>query len=285
LPPKRYVSPRLSPDGRKLVVQTEDVPDNGVLWVYDIVGTTDIRQLTLTGNNIRPIWTPDSKRVTFASDRDGPMSIYSQPVDGSGVAERLTKAEKGTEHWPESWSPDGRTLSFALVRDGSAAVWTLSGDTGKTQAFADEPQRIQRGSAFSPDGRWLAYHSNNESGDFEVYVQPFPPTGVKTRITQNGRTMAVWSSGGKELFSLNVALGGRLTVRSISTSGGLTFGSEQLLPVQGFLQFDSRRNYDILPDGKQFLMIFPAKQTVEQRLQINIVLNWLEELKQRVPVP
>ena len=73
-------------------------------------------------------------------------------------------------------------------------------------------------------------------------------------------------------------------MRSISTSGGLTFGSEQLLPVQGFLQFDSRRNYDILPDGKQFLMIFPAKQTVEQRLQINIVLNWLEELKQRVPV-
>src|SRR5262245_58739743 len=284
LPPKRYVSPGLSPDGRKLVVQTEDVHDNGVLWVYDIVGTTDIQQLTLSGNNIRPIWTPDGKRVTFASDRDGPMSIYSQPVDGSGVAKRLTKAEKGTEHWPESWSPDGRTLSFALVRDGGAAVWTLSGDTGKTQAFADEPKRIQRGSAFSPDGRWLAYHSNNESGDFEVYVQPFPPTGVKTRITQNGRSMAVWSSGGKELFSSSIALGGRLTVRSISTIGGLTFGSEQLLPVQGFLQFDSRRNYDILPDGKQFLMIFPAKQTVEQRLQINIVLNWLEELKQRVPV-
>src|SRR5262249_26921392 len=186
LPPKLYVSPRLSPDGRKLVVQTEDVPDKGVLWVYDIGGTTDIQQLTLTGNNIRPIWTPDSKRVTFASDRDGPMSIYSQPVDGSGVAERLTKAEKGTEHWPESWSPDGRTLSFALFRDGGSAVWTYSGDTGKTQAFADEPKRIQRGSAFSPGGRWLAYHSN-ESGEFEVYVQPFP-TGDKKKITQNGRT-------------------------------------------------------------------------------------------------
>jgi serine/threonine-protein kinase len=227
LPPKRYVSPRLSPDGRKLVVQTEDVPDKGVLWVYDIAGTTDIQQLTLTGNNIRPIWTPDSKRVTFASDRDGPMSIYSQPVDGSGVAEPLTKAEKGTEHWPESWSPDGRTLSFALVRDGGAAVWTLSGDTGKTQAFADEPKLIQRGSAFSPDGRWLAYPSNlfNESSAFDVYGQPFPPTGVRNPITQNGRTSAVWSSGGKELFS--TSQGRRLTVRSISTSGGLTFGSEQ----------------------------------------------------------
>src|SRR5262249_4103387 len=275
-------SRRLSPDGRKLVVQTEDVPDKGVLWVYDIVGTTDIRQLTLTGNNIRPIWTPDSKRVTFASDRDGPMSIYSQPVDGSGVAERLTIAEKGTEHWPESWSPDGHTLSFALVRGGGAAVWTLSG--GKTQAFADEPKLVQRGSAFSPDGRWLAYHSN-ESGIFEVYVEPFPWTGVKKRITQNGRATAVWSSGGKELFSSQIA-SARLYVRGISTSGGLTFGSEQLLPVEGFLQHgNGYRDYDISPDGKQFLMIFPAKQTVEQRFQINIVLNWLQELKQRVPVP
>jgi WD40 repeat protein len=198
-------------------------------------------------------------------------------------------AEKGTEHWPESWSPDGRTLSFALVRDGRAAVWTLSGD--KTQAFADEPKLIQRGSAFSPDGRWLAYHSNYHSNlsdgpsGFDVYVQPFPPrTGVRNRITQNGHTSAVWSSGGKELFT--TSQGRRLTVRSISTSGGLTFGSEQLLPVEGFLQFgNGYRDYDISPDGKQFLMIFPAKQPVEQRFQINIVLNWLQELKQRVPVP
>jgi serine/threonine-protein kinase len=290
LPPKPYVSPRLSPDGRKLVVQTADIADKGDVWVYDIVGTADIQQLTLTGNNIRPIWTPDSKRVTFASDRDGPMSIYSQPVDGSGVAERLTTAEKGTQHWPESWSPDGRTLAFALVRDGGAAVWTLSRDTGNTQAFADEPKLIQRGSAFSPDGRWLAYHSNYHSNlsdgpsAFDVYLEPFPPTRVRNRITQNGRTSAVWSSGGKELFT--TSQGRRLTVRSISTSGRLTFGSEQLLPVEGFLQFgNGYRDYDISPDGKQFLMIFPAKQPVEQRFQINIVLNWLQELKQRVPVP
>jgi Tol biopolymer transport system component len=264
-------------------VQTDDVSGKGVLWVYDLDGTTDIRQLTLRGNNVRPIWTPDSKRVTFASDRDGSMSIYSQPMDGSGIAERLTTAEKGTEHWPESWSPDGRTLSFAVVRGAEAAVWTFSADTSKTQALVEEPKLTQRGSAFSPDGRWLAYHSN-ASGHFDVYVQPIPATGVKNRITQKGDGSPVWSSGGKELFS-EVIGENRLTVRNISTSAGLTFGSEQLLPVEGFISFgNGYRTWDISPNGQQLLMIFPNGRQTGQRPQIDIVINWLEELKQRVPV-
>jgi Tol biopolymer transport system component len=264
-------------------VQTDDVSGKSDIWAYDLAGTTDIRQLTLTGRNIRPIWTPDSKRVTFASDRDGSMSIYSQAVDGSGIAERLTTADKGTEHWPESWSPDGRTLSFAVVRGAEAGVWTFSADTSKTQALVDEPKLTQRGSAFSPDGRWLAYHSN-ASGRFDVYVQPIPATGVKNRITQGGYSSPVWSSGGKELFSEAVG-GNRLTVRNISTSSGLTFGSEQLLPVEGFISFgNGYRAWDISPDGQQLLMILPNGRQTEQRPQIDIVINWLEELKQRVPV-
>ena len=116
MPPKRYLSPRLSPDGQTLVVQS--VEDSGdLIWVYDLTEDTAIRQLTFEGNNQRPVWTPDSQRITFSSDRDGTMSLYWMPADGSGVAERLTTAEEGTTHRMWSWSPDGELLVFTVLRD------------------------------------------------------------------------------------------------------------------------------------------------------------------------
>ena len=124
-----YVSPRLSPDGSRLLVEaTSD--ERSDIWVYELEGNTQIRRLTLEGNNIRPIWTPDGERVTFASDREETPGIYWQPADGSGVPERLTTVEEGTQHWPESWSPDGEPLSFAVSSGGIAAVWPLSPDSG-----------------------------------------------------------------------------------------------------------------------------------------------------------
>ena len=93
VPPAPYLSPRLSPDGAKLVVQTAE-EDGGVLWLYDLEGDTQIQQLTFEGDNQRPIWTRDSQRITFSSDRDGTMSLYWMPADGSGAAERLTTARR-----------------------------------------------------------------------------------------------------------------------------------------------------------------------------------------------
>ena len=116
VPPAPYLSPRLSPDGEKLVVQTAE-DDGGVLWVYDLAGDAQIQQLTFEGDNQRPIWTPDGQRITFSSDREGTMSLYSMPADGSGVAERLTTADEGTFHWPGSWAPDGQTLLFNVDGD------------------------------------------------------------------------------------------------------------------------------------------------------------------------
>ena len=199
VPPMGYVSPRLSPDGTRLVV--EATSDEGSdIWVYDLGGDTQIRRLTLEGHNIRPIWTPDGERVTFASDREGKPGIYWLPADGSGVPERLTTAEEGTEHWPESWAPDGETLSFSGTNGGNAAIWTLSRDSGaQPEVFVDEPGFNQRGSVFSPDGKWLAYHST-ESGGAEVYVQPFPATGAKHRITQQSGASSLWAPDGNELF-------------------------------------------------------------------------------------
>ncbi len=137
----------MSPDGTKLAVQTLEDDGQSVVWVYDLSGDTAIRRVTQEGNNSRPIWTPDGERLTFASDRDGTTSIYWQSADGSGVAERLTTAEEGTSHLPESWSPDGNVLSFAVQRGGDYGIWTLSLDGGAIpEVFYDLPESREYGS-------------------------------------------------------------------------------------------------------------------------------------------
>ncbi len=287
VPPMGYRSPRLSPDGSRLVVEASS-GERSDIWVYDLAGDTQIRRLTLEGNNVRPIWTPDGERVTFASNREETPGIYWQAADGSGVPERLTTAEEGTQHWPESWSPDGETLSFAVVIGSEAAIWTLSRDSeAKPEVFVDEPGSNQRGSVFSPDGKWLAYHST-ELDAAQVYVQPFPATGAKHRITQESRASALWAPDGNELF-FNDSNGPRLMGVEITTDAGFAFGNEQVLGMQGYLYLSGGiRTYDITPDGQRFLMIFPADQanSAESSAQrINVVQNWFEELKERVPVP
>ena len=224
--------------------------------------------------------------MTFASDREGTPSIYWQTADGSGVPERLTTAEEGTQHWPESWSPDGETLSFTVAVSGGAAIWTLSpGSETKPEVFVDEPGSNQRGSVFSPDGKWLAYHST-ESGSVQVYVQPFPKTGAKHRITQRGGASPLWSPDGNELFYTHLD---RLSGIDIMTDAAFAFGNEQVLGMQGYLYLGGGiKPYDITPDGQRFLMIFPqdgADSAASSTQRINIVLNWFEELKERVPVP
>ncbi len=288
VPPNNYFQPRLSPDGSRLVVQI--IANKGRnIWVYDLSGDTQIRQLTFGGGNTLAIWTPDGQRVTFTSDRDGKQEIYWQPADGSGVAERLATAEEGMNLLAGSWSPDGKTL--ALMVAGSAAtgrigVWTLShdGETTTPEVFADESGQL--GPVFSPDGRWLAYMALG-SDTQQVYMQPFPKTGAIHRVTQQGGRHPLWSPDGTELFYLNGPL---LMGIDIATEPAFSFGNEQALGIQGFLNpIQITRPYDITPDGQRFLMVFPADQadsvaeTPDE--QINIVLNWFEELKERVPVP
>ena len=291
VPPNNYLHPRLSPDGRRLVVQTTD-NEGSEIWVYDLSGGTQIRQLTFGGNNTYPIWTPDGQRVTFTSNRDGKPDIYWQLADGSGVAERIATAEEYMDQWAESWSPDGKTLALVRHRPGPEEVWRLShnGETTTPEVFAAS-EFNQSGPAFSPDGRWIAY-SSIEAGVPQVYVQPFPETGAKHRVTQQRGTAAtspLWSPDGQELFYNNLG-SGQLMGIDITTDAAFAFGNEQALGIRGFIYHGiSRRSYDITPDGLRFLMVFPAAQadsvTETPAEQINIVQNWFEELKERVPVP
>ena len=285
LTPQPYIHPRLSPDGRQLAIGTDDGKDANV-WVYDVKSGGSLRRLTFGGRNQYPIWTRDGRFITFQSDRDGDEAIFRQPADGSGPAERLTKPNAGVGHRPESWSPDGKTLSMNVVSTSNQSIWTIRTDSGaQPTAFADT-LADEKHSSFSPDGRWVAYMATTEGGS-DIYIEPFPPTGAKYQVSTGGRTPA-WSPDGKQLFFHAITLN-RFVVVDVRAEQGLTFGTPVPLPIDDAIHPLTQRNYDVTPDGKQLLIVLPAQtaQSDSKRrasLQINVVLNWFEELRAHAPV-
>ena len=262
VPTAAYLSPRVSPDGEKIVVQTAG-NDGGVLWIHDVAGNTQIRQLTFEGNNQRPVWTPDNQRITFSSDRDGTMSLYEVLADGSGVPERLTTVEEGTSHWPGSWSPDGETLLFNVQRDllTDWDIWALSRSGRETVSLKDTPDTVYLGAEFSPDGKWIAYGAGPHVQSADVYVEPFPPTGAMRKISQNGGYWPLWSPDGDQLFYRPVSATRsirRLRSVDVMTEPEFAFANEQALPIEGFIVVPFYRNHDITHDGERFIMVFPA---------------------------
>ena len=298
LPPDLYRMPRLSPDGTRLAVETHGSEGN-VIWTYDLSGDSGIQRLTLDGNNFRPVWTPDGERITFASDREGPASIYWQRADGGGVAERLTTAEAGTAHSPNSWSPDGNTLAFTVERVESNTtnnignemdIWTVSRDgPGDPEILSAIPYPMQEFlPEFSPDGEWIAYGAGDASAfEWNVYVQPFPASGERRQISRGGGGLHAWSADGSELFyrpGLRLDL---LRSIGVSTGAALTVGSEEEWPIEGMSWHSYYRDWDVAPDGRFLVIVDEDQQGAGGATgrRINIVLNWFEELKERVPVP
>jgi Tol biopolymer transport system component len=292
LPPHSYVHPRLSPDGRQIAVGTDDGKE-AIVWVYDLKGGGALRRLTFGGHSLFPIWSPDGRWIAYQSDRDGDHAIFRQLADGSGGAERLTRPESGSQHQPESWSPDGMTLSFNMVRGANQGVWTtaIAGDR-RLEQFVDTPNTTEKHSAFSPNGRWLAYMSTSSLGNTvsDVYVQPFPlsASGAKYQISsgEGGRT-PLWSRDGRELF-FHQQTSNRLFVATVQSEPTFVFGTPTALPIDGTVHPVAQRNYDVTPDGQQLLVVVlppNAKGEVAKGppQQINVVVNWLEELRARVP--
>ncbi len=269
-----YRRPRLSPDGQRVAVEVQSVA-NSDIWIYDIGRGTRMR-LTVEGTNQSPVWTPDGTRVTFSSNRDGPPDLYWKPADGSGQAELLLNMNSQNNLVPSSWSPDGESLAFYNA-NGPGDIWALprEGDASTFVATAFD----ERSPMFSPDGRWLAYVSN-ESGRDEVYVQPYPGPGGKWPISTEGGTEPRWSADGRELF---YRLGDKMMVVEVRSEPAFSSERPQLVFEVPYLrdQFGTS-NYDISPDGQRFLMI---KEEGGQQAQINVVLNWFEELKRLVPTP
>ena len=293
LPPRPYYHPRFSPDGKRLVVGTDD-GNEAVIWVLDdLKGSSPLRRLTFGGRNLFPIWTPDGRYITFASDREGDRALFRQPVQG-GTVELLAKLQGGDVR-SEAWHPNGKTLSFLQTQDQAGDIWMLSLDGVRKPKPLVKTVENERYSTFSPDGRWFAYIAGSASGGgFQVFVQPFPPTGAQYQITTDGGTNPVWSHDGKQLFyntvagTTQVSAPGKLVAVDVRTEPSFIFTNPVQIPVTGAILGGTGTNYDISPDDKQFVVVQSSSSSTDPTrritLQINVILNWFTDLQQRSPV-
>jgi serine/threonine-protein kinase len=270
-PLREYRNPRLSPDGRRLAVGIEDQ-----VWLYDLSRET-LSRFTFEGEeNVNPIWAPDGKRIAFLSSKEGTANTFWQLADGSGGVERLTTGEYRQN--PTSWSPDGQLLAFVEnYPNNRFEIWVLRMADRKSQPFV-QTHFNDAAPRFSPDGHWLAYDSD-ESGMYEVYVQPYPGPGGKWQISTEGGTEPVWNPNGRELFYRS---GDKMMAVDIATQPGFAAGKPRMLFEGQYEGAGPVANYDISPDGQRFLMIKTNEQE-SAPTQINVALNWFEELKKKVP--
>ena len=201
LPPRAYQAPRISPDGTRIVVGSDDGRE-AVIWVYPLSAQSALRRVTYEGSNRFPIWSRDGAHVAFQSDREGDQGIFWQLADGSGTAGRLTRSDQGESHEPEAWSPTADVMLFSIREGADVALWMLSLKDGKADAFDDVRSSTRIGATFSRDGRWVAYGSS-EGQKKTIYVQPFPPTGIKYQLVAGESEQPnhpLWSPDGSELF-------------------------------------------------------------------------------------
>ncbi len=274
-PARVYRGLRLSPDGRNVATAIDE--EETQVWQYDLSRET-LTRLTFGGNvGSNPVWSPNGKRLAFTSNREGPINLFWQLTDGSGGLERLSTSDY--INTPMSWSPDGQILAFIEINPTTGYdIWMLRLSDRKAQPFL-RTQFNESTPRFSPDGRWLAYISD-ESGRYEIYVQPYPGPGGKWQISTDGGTEPAWNSNGRELFYRN---GDRMLAVDIATQPGFTAGKPHVL-FQGSYEPSpgSNPNYDVDFGGQRFLMLKQIEQE-QSATQINVVLNWFEELKRRVP--
>ena len=241
------------------------------IWVYDVERGTK-RRLTSDNHNLDPVWTPDGRSVTFG---DGGLSEVS--ADGGGprttlvsqdVSRRILPA--GTSPYPTSWSPDGRDLMFG---SDTVGLWIWSRGTDAPRPLLDGLFDEGQG-RFSPDGRWIAYTSN-ESGRPEVYVIPYPALSGPIAVSTEGGAAPRWSRDGKELFYRN---GGALMAVSIGGGEPPRFDKPQLLFTGDFSGAGRARVFDVAPDSQRFVMIKSDEASTLK--QLTVVQHWFEELAQ-----
>ena len=268
-----YRHPRLSPEGNRIAFWTSRYRAFDI-WVHDLV-TGNSRQVTFDGHrfkNFLPIWSPDGD-LTFERGTGRRPDIYSIPVDDTGAPRALTSSSESVDV-PGSYSPDG-TLAFWGTRTGiGRGIFVLS--DGVEEPFLVTPAQ-ESSPMFSPNGRFIAYVSD-ESGQSEVYVQPYPSTsGVAPRISSEGGTEPVWARDGKEIYYRSDSA---MMVVQITTDPMGYTTPQELFPDDRFWKgsIDSP-SYDVAADGR-FLMI---EEDPDDSVRVIVVQNWFEELKRLVP--
>jgi serine/threonine-protein kinase len=267
-----YWRPRISPDGSRVAVEVFDGKARHI-WIVGI-DTGLSTQLTFSGlNNDFAVWTPDGRSIIFNAVLKGVSGIYRKPVDGGGEAELLRAVEVKV---PTDVSRDGTLVYSMGEQTAERAIWTLSLADRKAVEILATPAQ-EHHAMFSPDGQWLAYASN-PSGQQEVYVRPYPIVqGTERRVSEGGGAGPVWAPDGSALYYRGEK---SLMVAPTSLGPGFVPGrSRALFSTERFRFSGNTSAFDIHPDGKRFVMVTLGDPAPPLPYQINVVLNWFEELR------
>ena len=293
-PPRPYLLPALSPDGTRGAVFANDQQRD--IWLLDLRRTTLTPLTSTPGVDVIQVWTPDSRRLIFTSERAGVRNLFWQAADGAGAVEQLTDSPH--TQYPTGVSPDGRRLIFtdeSPTTDNDVMAIELDAARPSTSSGRGEPIELrrvtplvqspfnERNGTVSPDGRWLAYEAN-DSGRFEIYVRPFPEVNSgRWQVSTTGGTRPIWARSGQELVYVSPT--GALMEVSVARGPSWAATPPTLVVKEGYFTNLNwwGRSYDVSADGQRFLMIKEGGiDGTAAPASIIVVQHWVEELKRLV---
>ena len=269
LKPGIYGNISLSPNGKLLASDTTDpASQNTDVWTYDLQ-TESAKRLTFDPSiDSMPVWSPDSSRMVFASNREAKFDLYLKDVNGA--QEEKIVAQDGPDRFPNDWSPDGKSVIYERGSD----LWILSLPDLKMTPFSKASATLKN-ARFSPDGRWVAYGSN-ESGRWEIYVTSFPDAHGKWQISNGGGDQPKWRSDGKELFYITPD--GKIMAAPVTVGANFDAGTPAVLfqaNPREMVATSEQVTYDVSRDGQRFLINTQLKTGTSP---MSVVLNWTPKL-------
>jgi len=285
-PPRAYIYPRLSPDGARISLFVQDQQQD--VWFWELARQTLTRFTLDPGLDAQNAWTPDGKWLIFSSERSGARNLFRQAADGTGAIERLTESPNLQN--VTAITPDGTHIIFAetMPKTGSDVMQMTLDGTRRITPLIQTPF-TEENAIVSPDGHWIAYNAN-DSGQFEVYVRPFPDVNTgHWQVSNEGGARPLWSRDGRELFYVsNAGELMRTPVDSGPSWGGRT--PTTLFKLNGYFTglstANNARTYDISPDGQRFLVVKEAERSEQSNTlsrNLIVVQHFDEELKRLVP--
>jgi serine/threonine-protein kinase len=279
VPERLYGYPRLSPDGRRVAVDIRDQEYD--IWIWDVERRTLARLTFDPAVDLAPVWTHDARRLIWFRNGDG---LHWQAADGTGTPERLTTSAINLQA-PSGMLHGGTSVLLNDVTTDSPDIRALDLVGGDLTTILGDPKVSETEALVSPDGRWIAYQSN-ESGRSEIYVRTFPDVqGGRWQVSRDGGTRPLWSRDGRELFFM-ATVGpslASLMVVSVETTPTFLAGEPRRLPGGPFATSYSGRTYDVSPDGQRFLVVKRTGAAAPPPTRIVIVSHWFDELRRLVP--
>jgi Tol biopolymer transport system component len=269
--PDVYGNVFLAPNGRFVATDKTDMSSQNVvdLWTYELQRESGKRLTFEPSLNAVPVWSPDTTRLVFGSNRRLQFDLYVKSSDGSQVEKSIVG--DNIQKYPTDWSRDGKYILYTRGVD----FWSVALPELKTSLFLKAPSVLRNGQ-FSPDGKWVAYASN-ETGEWEIYVTSFPSAQGKWQVSSGGGEQPRWRGDGKELFYLSSER--KMMAAPVTTGSNFDVGTPVALfqanPRPPILVYDLFA-YDVSRDGQRFLINTQTKQA--ETVPMSIVLNWTAKL-------